>query len=358
MSDFDDTTKTSIGSSIAAVVGVDASAVTIAITAASVLITATIAVPASTTAAAVQATLSSTLGTSAAASTVLGIIVESIHAIAIAAPLPDAAARMPPPPAPLVTSHPSPPPPPPPPPRPVLDTIGGSNIETSRDGDGGAIALVSCAVAVAVAGVAGGLLFLRHRRRRRRPLERSLGTSGGAVPKGIVERSLSLNTVQMAGVCAIEHDVYMTTPADLGEEKPGAAGASSTVCARAIEVLEVRAGEAGVLEAAVVSATAHKRHAAARLQRWWRRRRTRSKTDPDRLMGFSRSSRAGASPIVRVHHSHNLGAQLGDRVHHSHAAIAELSVVPLPLVDATARVVDPRDPRFRTDRKWTAQTHE
>ena len=342
VSDFDDTTKTSIGSSIAAVVGVDASAVTIAITAASVLITATIAVPASTTAAAVQATLFSTLGTAAAASTVLGIIVESIPAIAIAAPLPDAAARMPPPPA----------------RRPVLDTIGGSNIETSRDGDGGAIALVSCAIAVAVAGVAGGLLFLRHRRRRRRPLERSLGTSGGVVPKGIVERSLSLNTVQMAGVCAIEHDVYMTTPADLGEEKPGAAGASSTVCARAIEVLEVRAGDAGVLEAAVVSATAHKRHAAARLQRWWRRRRTRSKTDPDRLMGFSRSSRAGASPIVRVHHSHNLGAQLGDRVHHSHAAIAELSVVPLPLVDATARVVDPRDPRFRTDRKWTAQTHE
>ena len=344
VSDFDDTTKTSLGSSIAAVVGVDASAVTVAITAASVLITATIAVPASTTAAAVQTTLSSALGTSAAASTVLGIIVESIPAIAIAAPLPDAAARMPPP----------------PPPRPVLDTIGGSNMETSRDGDGGTIALVSCAVAVAVAGIAGGLLFLRHRRRRhRRPLERSLGTSGGAVPKGIVERSLSLNTVQMAGVCAIEHDVYTATSADLGEEKPaGAAGSSSTVCARAIEVLEVRAGDAGVLEAAVVSATAHKRHAAARLQRWWRRRRTRSKTDPDRLMGFSRSSRAGASPIVRVHHSHNLGAQLGDRVHHSHAAIAELSVVPLPLVDATARVVDPRDPRFRTDRKWTAQTHE
>ena len=349
VSDFDETKEASLRSSIAAVAGVDVSAVTIAITAGSVLITATIAVPATTAAAALQTTLFSALGTAAAASIVLGVIVESAPAITVAAPLQDAPTRMPRPPAPLVAPHPSPPsaaslprggqpsppPPLPPQPQPTLDTIGGSNMETSRNGGGGAIALLSCAVGVAFAGIVGGLLFLRHRRRRRRPSERSLGTSGGVAPKDIVEIEassrakrgvgLGLGTVQMAGVCAIEHDVFMATPADPGEgNAAGAAGSSSTVCARAIEVLEVRAGDAGVFEAAVVSATVHKRHAAARLQRWWRRRSRRSKTD--RLTDFSRSSRSGASPIVQIHHSH--------------AAVAELSVVPLPLVDATARVVD------------------
>ena len=188
---------------------------------------------------------------------------------------------------------------------------------------------MACAVGVGFAVLAGGLLFLHHRRRRRRPpVHRSVVISGGAAPKGVAEiegpsrakRRPSSGTVQMAGVCAIEHDVCM---ASLGEPA-GAAGSSSTVCARAVEVLEVPAGDAGVLEAAVVRATGHKRHAAARLQRWWRRRR-RSRTD--RLTDFSPSSRGAGSPIVRVHHSHS--------------AIAELSVVPLPLVNAAARVVDP-----------------
>ena len=312
VSDFDDAKKTSLESSIAAVAGVDASAVTVAITAGSVLITATIAVPASTTVAAVQTSLSSTLGTAAAASTVLGVIVESVPAITVAAPLPD----------------PSPPPPLPPQPRAVFDAIGGASIETSRDGGGAVTALVACAAGVGFALLAGGLLFLHNRRRRRPPVHRSVVISGGAAPKGVTEiggssrikRRPSSGTVQMAGVCAIEHDVCM---ASLGEPA-GAAGPSSTVCARAIEVLEVPAGDADVLEAAVVRATAHKRHAAARLQRWWRRRR-RSRTG--RLTDFSPSSRGAGSPIVRVHHSHS--------------AIAELSVVPLPLVDATARVVDP-----------------
>jgi len=317
VSDFDDAKRTSLESSIAAVAGVDASAVTVAITGGSVLITATIAVPASTTVAAVQTSLSSTLGTAAAASTVLGVIVESVPAITVAGPLPPAAS-------------PSPPPPLPPQPRAVLDSIGGASIETSRDGGGAVTALVACAAGVGFALLAGGLLFLHNRRRRRRPpVHRSVVISGGAAPKGAADiegssrrkRRPSSGTVQMAGVCAIEHDVCM---ASLGEPA-GAAGPSSTVCARAIEVLEVvPAGDAGVLEAEVVRATAHKRHAAARLQRWWRRRR-RSRTG--RLTDFSPSSRGAGSPIVRVHHSHS--------------AIAELSVVPLPLVDATARVVDP-----------------
>ena len=344
VSDFDDAKRTSLESSIAAVAGVDASAVTVAITGGSVLITATIAVPASTTVAAVQTSLSSTLGTAAAASTVLGVIVESVPAITVAGPLPpDAPTRMPRPPAPLVAPQtpppsarplppaapPSPPPPLPPQPRAVFDAIGGASIETSRDGGGAFTALVACAAGVGFALLAGGLLFLHNRRRRRRPpVHRSVVISGGAAPKGAADiegssrrkRRPSSGTVQMAGVCAIEHDVCM---ASLGEPA-GAAGSSSTVCAHAIEVLEVPAGDAGVLEAEVVRATAHKRNAAARLQRWWRRRR-RSRTG--RLTDLSPSSRGAGSPIVRVHHSHS--------------AIAELSVVPLPLVDATARVVDP-----------------
>merc|ERR1711865_204407 len=63
--------------SIAVNAGVDASSVSISVAAASVIITATIKVPASMTADAVETTLSSRLGTAAAASTALGITVES-----------------------------------------------------------------------------------------------------------------------------------------------------------------------------------------------------------------------------------------------------------------------------------------
>ena len=101
VSDYSDTT--SLQSSIAAVVGVNASAVTVTVAAASVLITASIAVPASTTPAAVQTTLSSNLGTAAAASTVLSVTVLSIPTVMIVMPPPS------------LQSPPTPPPPPPPP---------------------------------------------------------------------------------------------------------------------------------------------------------------------------------------------------------------------------------------------------
>ena len=71
VSDFSDTS--SLQQKIATAAGVD----TIRVAAASVIITATIAVPAGTTAVAVQGTLSSSLGTAAAASELLGITVES-----------------------------------------------------------------------------------------------------------------------------------------------------------------------------------------------------------------------------------------------------------------------------------------
>ena len=75
VSDYSDTSA--LQTSIAVNAGVDASSVSISVAAASVIITATIKVPISMTADAVQTTLSSRLGTAAAASTALGITVES-----------------------------------------------------------------------------------------------------------------------------------------------------------------------------------------------------------------------------------------------------------------------------------------
>ena len=87
VSDYSDADRSALKSSIAANAGVKASLVSITVEAASVIITATVAVPASTTATAVQASLSSSFGTAAAASTALGITVESVPTIAVAAPL-------------------------------------------------------------------------------------------------------------------------------------------------------------------------------------------------------------------------------------------------------------------------------
>ena len=85
VSDYTDTTA--LQNSIAAVVGVDVSAVTITVAAASVLITAIIAIPASTTPAAMLNTLFSGLGTAEAASAALSVTVVSVPTIVVAAPL-------------------------------------------------------------------------------------------------------------------------------------------------------------------------------------------------------------------------------------------------------------------------------
>jgi len=82
VTDYSDTS--SLQQSVATAAGVDKSLVTIAVTAASVIITATIAVPASTTAATVQTSLASTLGTTAAASTALGVKVEAVPTVTVA----------------------------------------------------------------------------------------------------------------------------------------------------------------------------------------------------------------------------------------------------------------------------------
>ena len=79
VSDYLDTS--SLQQSIADAAGVDKSLVTISVAAASVIITASIAVPASTTASAVQTSLSSKLATVEAASTVLGVTVESVPTV-------------------------------------------------------------------------------------------------------------------------------------------------------------------------------------------------------------------------------------------------------------------------------------
>jgi len=109
MSDFDDAKRDSLKRSIAAVAGVDASAVTVAITGGSVLITATIAVPTSKTAEAVQTSLANSLGDTTAASNELGITVESVPSIAVTTS-----------PATPVTTNPTSPTPSPPPPTPPL----------------------------------------------------------------------------------------------------------------------------------------------------------------------------------------------------------------------------------------------
>ena len=81
VSDYSDTS--SLQQKIATAAGVDdKSLVTISVAAASVIITANIAVPASTTATAVQTSLSSKLATAEAASTVLGVTVESVPIVA------------------------------------------------------------------------------------------------------------------------------------------------------------------------------------------------------------------------------------------------------------------------------------
>ena len=88
MSDYADTSSIQI--KVAELARVDPSAVTINVTAASVLITAIIAVPAATTSTQVQATLSAGLPDAPAASTALGITVESVPTIVVAAPPPSA----------------------------------------------------------------------------------------------------------------------------------------------------------------------------------------------------------------------------------------------------------------------------
>ena len=74
VSDYSDTS--SLQQSIATLLNFDKSLVTIRVAPGSVIITATIAVPASTSPAALLTLLSSSLGTAAAASAVLGITVE------------------------------------------------------------------------------------------------------------------------------------------------------------------------------------------------------------------------------------------------------------------------------------------
>ena len=76
VNDYTDSDKSSLQEKVANVAGVDKSLVTIDVTAASVLIIATIAVPGAMTASQVMNSLSSSLGTTADASTALGITVE------------------------------------------------------------------------------------------------------------------------------------------------------------------------------------------------------------------------------------------------------------------------------------------
>ena len=81
VSDYSDTS--SLQQKVATAAGVERSLVTITVADTSVIITATIVVPASTTAATMQTSLVTTLGTVPAASTALGITVESVPTVTI-----------------------------------------------------------------------------------------------------------------------------------------------------------------------------------------------------------------------------------------------------------------------------------
>ena len=144
VSDFDDAKRTSLESSIAAVAGVDASAVTVAITPGSVIITATIAVPASKTAEAVQTSLANSLGTADAASTKLGIPVESVPNIAVTTSPATPVITNPTSPSPPPPSSPSPPPPSESPPATELEeeSGGGGGAPTAAIGGGAAVAIL------------------------------------------------------------------------------------------------------------------------------------------------------------------------------------------------------------------------
>ena len=85
VSDFLDTS--SLQQNVASAAGIDdRSLVTISVAAGSVLITATIAVPAYLSATTVQSSLSSSLATVAAATSALGIPVESVPSVVVASP--------------------------------------------------------------------------------------------------------------------------------------------------------------------------------------------------------------------------------------------------------------------------------
>jgi hypothetical protein len=101
VSDYSDSDKTALAASIALLAGVDASLVTIEVTGGSVVITATIATPATTTATDVESSLTSALSTAAAASTALGITVEDVPTVLVAAP-PSAPPLPPPSPSPTL----------------------------------------------------------------------------------------------------------------------------------------------------------------------------------------------------------------------------------------------------------------
>jgi hypothetical protein len=167
VSDFDDAKRTSLESSIAAVAGVDASAVTVAITPGSVIITATIAVPASKTAEAVQNSLATSLGTASAASAALAAL--SITVLATSLGITES----------LGQRDRSQPPPSPPPPSPATTPTGGgtgskatplagasgSEMNIDEGGGGPPTAAIGGGAAVAILLMVGlGCYYLRKKR--------------------------------------------------------------------------------------------------------------------------------------------------------------------------------------------------
>lgn len=160
VSDYSDTTA--LQADVAALAGVDESSVSISVTAASVIITAFIAIPSTTTADAVQESLNSSLSTKSAASLALGISVEAMPTVVIAAVSPS-----PPSPSPLSPA-----------PTPALTpaTEVGSD-DVSSSGSGAAAGGAAAAAATVVFVLLGGCLW-RRRLVARQQREGSMAAEG------------------------------------------------------------------------------------------------------------------------------------------------------------------------------------
>jgi len=150
VSDYSDTTA--LAASIASLAGVDASLVTIEVAGGSVVITATIATPATTTATAVESSLTSALSTAAAASTALGITVEDVPTVIVAAP---------------PSAPPSPPSPSPPPPSPSPTLPPPSSPSSSSSSSDIGIIIGAAVGGVAVLAFVVGVVSLMKKKQKK-----------------------------------------------------------------------------------------------------------------------------------------------------------------------------------------------
>ena len=249
VSDFSNTSH--LKQKIATAAEVDASAVTISIEAASVLVTALIAVSASTTAAAVQTSLVSNFNTIAAASTALGVVLESVPTVALASPL----SPLPPPPSPQNILSPAAPP-----------------LATDASSITGLYLGIAVGVCLALVALVTAACVVRNRRKRKVPATSGLDGGGSSGPR----MASAADGDHGQAVAAAAGVVAETAKMDAGPTKVEMATAAQATAAAA-ELVERGSREADLqaaleqaqqqlAEASVVAATATATAAATQLE--------------------------------------------------------------------------------------------